>query len=294
MVPHLPAAAAGVVRAECPAAAVAAVLRSLRGLGERNHAPTDASGDGGRVLRPLPAGVSHDSCPRTGQGRGGPALVGRAGLLPPGAATPSGGRNHHGGARRPLSPRSAGRGPLAGHRPLHRRCHPLDRLRRPAAHPGGQHPAALEPAVGLRRRPAIGRRAAIALGDGRSGAAAARRRPAQSGAHGTGEPSLRVAGTALRGLSGRPRMPGEPGGTAGGNPLPQGEAADGSGPRSGRAGPPGRPRALGPLAGGWPLGRAVGLPPVRAPCRKPGGHPPRVGRERPCDDRRPDCPRRPR
>ncbi len=43
------------------------------------------------------------------------------------------------------------------------------------ADPRGQHATAVQPAVGLRRRPTIERRAAASLGDGRSCVAAARR-----------------------------------------------------------------------------------------------------------------------
>ena len=55
--------------------------------------------------------------------------MGRAGLLPPRTAASPGGAADLQPARRPLSPPTRRAAPLAGHRPLHGRGHPLHRLR---------------------------------------------------------------------------------------------------------------------------------------------------------------------
>ena len=244
------------------------------------------------VLRPLPAGVSHDRCPRRGRRRGGPAIVGRAGLLSPGAATPSGGQDHRGRARRPLSPRSAGRPPPAGHRPLHGRGHPLDRLRRPTSRSWRPTPcgsgAGCWVSAATRARP---------KGNGCSGR---RPRPCCRGAAPAGSnQALMELGSEVCTLR-APRC----------EACPAASLCRAN--REGRQGEIPRPKAKRRIEAvreaavlvrrrgrvllvRWPEGRRwAGLwdfPRFPLSRRKPGGDPPRVGRERPCDDRRADCAR---
>ena len=172
----------------------------------------------------------------------------------------------HGG-QFPRDPQS--RSPPAGHRPLHGRGHPLDRLRRPRADPRSQHPAAVEPAAGLRRRSAIDRRAAAALGDGRDRVAAARRRAIQPGADGTGQRSLHGPIAALRGMSAGPALPCESARAAARNSAAEGQ----SGPSRRSARRPwwfvGAAAFAVALARGPPLGGLVGLSPVSHRCRTP-------------------------
>ena len=144
----------------------------------------------------------------------------------------------------------------------------------------------LEPAAGLRRRPAsaAGQRLLWAMAE-----AVLPRRDAgrfNQALMELGSEVCTAADAAVRRLPGGRAVPGEPAGPAAEIPPPKAKRPHRAGPRGGRAGPPPRPRAVAPLARRPPLGRPVGFSPFPAPepiaCRDP----PRTGRKRPRPDRR--------
>ena len=265
LAPLVPPAAAGVVRAQRPKAAVAAKPRSLRGLGERDHAPADAGGNGGRLLRPLPAAfptiealaaADEHEVLRLWEGLG---YYRRARQLHQAAKIIVA---EHGG-RFPRDPEIVRRLPGIGRYTAGAILSIAFDAREPILEANTLRLLSRLLAYDGDPRSAEGQRILWAMAEAvlpRRGCG-----PLEPGADGIGQRSLHGAAPRCEACPVAVAVPGEPARPATGNPAAEGEAADRGGARGGRAGPPPRPRVAAPLAGRPPLGRAVGFPAIPAP-----------------------------
>ncbi len=186
--------------------------RSLRDLGQRDHAAADASADGDPVLGALDGAVSNGDRARDGAARRRASRLGRARILLARAQSLDRRTRGAGAMGRCTSRRGERASEGSRHRPVHRRSDRVDRVRRASPARRRQRGAGSVSRLRASARHQIDCRRARALdpcGSADGGVAEnARTRRAQPGADGAGSVDLQPAVAALPPVSRRDALQG--------------------------------------------------------------------------------------